>query len=528
MQDAAIGIFRLPQDVIAVIEGHDEGFHQTANTNVIHKFVFSVCIIQQVAAGIIHTVGVAVNGIDGVRVTVGTDPNGISINNFTRSLCILKQHTAVRAGIVGNIAVGAASGFLCGNQSQGMNVRLCKQNLQLQNLGIGLAVLQMHDPIGLFLCRNGQLINCIILALPRIVIAFGSGITDLSGAQTADHQLAAFGKRQNAAFGNWQIRIVVIGIDHSDVRHLGLTVGILIQRRDPLGLNGDACIHCRIIGMNVHYRKSNVYSLYGEGEITVLIGIYDLIEKVCVDFVGREDDPSSGHGIAECIQKSAFYGDSLCRLHRNVGVGHVDQADILLDGQLLGGVVPAQRNACVVLHRAVNRHLHGAHQRLAVLTGYHQLAAVINVRIGCADFFVGKGQHARYGLAVNSQRNRAVKTGNIHILTELNQYALGVTIRCRNDRSLGGYQTQIHVQLRRRNGQPAIYCIDISRGIGSPISVLPCNDQPLTGRRHPGVVAARFGGDGADLTVVLCIPQNCVAVFILIIDADGSALHTVG
>ena len=355
----------------------------------IYKFVFSVRIIQQVTAGIIYTVGVAINGIHGIIVAVCADPNGIGIRNFHGALGIGKQHTAALAGIVGNVAVSAASGLLCRNQSQGMHMIFGKQDLQFQNLRVGFAILQVHDPVGFFLCCDRQLINRVIPALPGVHIVIGSGIADLSGAQSADHQLAAFGKRQNTAFGNWHVRIVVIGIDHGDIRHLGLIVSILIQRRDPLGLNSDLGRDSGIVRTDFHNREANTLALYSKGEVAVLIGVYDLIEKVCVSFVGREDDPSSGHRIAESIQESTFQSDRLCGLHCNVGVGHVDLADILLDGQLLGGVLRAEGDACVVLHRAVHRHLHGADQQLTILTGDHQLAAIIDIRIGGADFFVG-------------------------------------------------------------------------------------------------------------------------------------------
>ena len=118
----------------------------------VHKFMFSVRIIQQVTAGIIHAVGVAVNGIHRIIVAICTDPNGIGIRNFHGALGIGKQHTAVRAGIVGNIAVGAASSLLCRNQSQGMHMIFGKQDLQFQNLRVGFAILQVHDPVGFFLC----------------------------------------------------------------------------------------------------------------------------------------------------------------------------------------------------------------------------------------------------------------------------------------------------------------------------------------------------------------------------------------
>ena len=113
-------------------------------------------------------------------------------------------------------------------------------------------------------------------------------------------------------------------------------------------------------------------------------------------------------------------------------------------------------------------------------------------------------------------------------MAELHQHAFGIAVRIRDSGGLSGHQTDVHIQLRRRHGQPAFHRIGILGGIRRQIAVLLDNHLPVAGRRQPGVVTAGFGDDAADLTVVFRIPEDCIAIFILIVDADGSTLHAVG
>ena len=113
-------------------------------------------------------------------------------------------------------------------------------------------------------------------------------------------------------------------------------------------------------------------------------------------------------------------------------------------------------------------------------------------------------------------------------MAELYQHAFRIAVYGSNGGCHGGHQTNVNIQLGRRHGEPSIYGIGILGGISRQISDLLGDHLPVTGRGQPRVVAAFLGDDGADLAEALRIPQDGVAVFILVVDADGGTLHAVG
>ena len=442
--------------------------------------------------------------------------------------CIFEPFCATGAGVVGSVASFGTSGIFRSHQGQIVDMRSIQHNGELQHIGVNFSFFLANNTIGLFLRGDRLLINCVILTFPRIFTTFSGRITDLAEAHAGHQQLTACRNRQNATFRNFHCTILTIRANHNNRRHIGLGCFILVFSRCTLGLNGDCCRNSCILRMDLHYSKAHIRSLYRECEIAVSICVNNLIEQLDMTRIRSQNNTSAGHRIAIGIKKSSLQSYTLCRFHHYEVVCGFNLRNILLNLQFVRDKGCTQCKARIVLHGSVYSYLHSAGQRFTVHTGNHQFTAIIHICIRCADFPVGECQYTGYILTVYRQCDCSVEAIDIHVLAELHQHTFRITVYIHNFGCQRSHQANIDIQLGRRHRQPAIHGMRIHRGIRHQITVFLCHYLPVTGRRQPGVVTTGFGEDGAGLTIVFRIPQDGVTVFIFIVDADSSALYTVG
>ena len=414
------------------------------------------------------------------------------------------------------------------NQSQAVDMRSIQHNAQLQHIGINLSIFQVYKAIGLFLRHNGLLINGVVLAFPGIFIPFNGGIASLSHAHAGHQQFAAHRDRQRAAFRNFHSTILTVRSYHHNSGHFRFGRVKLLFGCCAFGFDGDRRRSSGILRLDLHYSKARIHALYRECEIAVSIRIYDLIEQLRMALIRGKHNPSAGHRIAIGIKKSSLQSYTLCRFHHYEVVCGFNLRNILLNLQFVRDKGCTQCKARIVLHGSVYSYLHSAGQRFTVHTGNHQFTAIIHICIRCADFPVGECQYTGYILTVYRQCDCSVEAIDIHVLAELHQHAFRITVYIHNFGCQRSHQANIDIQLGRRHRQPAINGILIIGSVCHQVTVFLCNYLPVTGRRQPGVVTTGFGEDGAGLTIVFRIPQDGVTVFIFIVDADSSALYTVG
>ena len=237
------------------------------------------------------------------------------------------------------------------------------------------------------------------------------------------------------------------------------------------------------------------------------------------------------HGLAVGIQNLHHNLLRLCNIgYITVGVGMRQAADQLVYFHRIADVIAGKGISCVILRRFINGNNNAVSAEcFAVRAGQLHDTAIIHACIGGAHFRVVKCDCHGNCLTVLCYRHKTTcDLRNIHILTEYH----ADLIRChtnRNDRgSSGGYQTDVHIQLRRRHGEPAVHSSGIIAAVGIQIAVLSDLHQPVSDGSHPSEAAIHIGDLGVHFAVQVGIcPVDHFAVFALVIDLCGGALDTV-
>ena len=240
----------------------------------------------------------------------------------------------------------------------------------------------------------------------------------------------------------------------------------------------------------------------------------------------------TGHGLAVGVQN--LYHDllRLCNIgYIAVRVGMRQATDQLVYFHRIADIIASKGISCVILRRLINGNNYAVSAEfLAVRAGQLHDAAIIHACIGGAHFRVVKCDCHGNCLTVLRYRHKAAcNLCDIHILTEYH----ADLIRChtnRNDRgSSGGYQTDVHIQLRRRHGEPAVHSGGIIAAVGIQIAVLGDLHQPVADGSHPSEATINIGDLGVHFAVQVGIaPVDHFAVFAFVVDLGGSAFDAVG
>ena len=284
---------------------------------------------------------------------------------------ICKPLCTTGAGVVRSMACPGTGRIFRRNQSQTVDMRSIQHNGQFQYIGVNLSCFLAYNAVGLFLCSNRLLINCVVLTFPGIFLVFSGGITGLAETQTGHQKFAAFSNRQNTAFRNFHSTILAIGTNHHNGRHFRFGCIKLIFSRCAHSLDRNGRRSSSILRMDLHHSKAHIRTRNRESEVAVTIRAYDFIEELRIALIGCNHDLSTHNRIAIGIQKSSLQLYLFCYLHNNRVVCGCDLRHILFDGQILRNKLCAQRDTRIVLHGSAHRYLYRAGQRFTILTGYH-------------------------------------------------------------------------------------------------------------------------------------------------------------